>query len=98
MFPTGRLHNVIVMIGFIVLLLLKPAHAQDLKYGEGISQWPESGHDNQAEKNFPALQKGRAKPNKMSNKNAGTHPICIMELPPSVSHLFKQLCHAGPFH
>jgi hypothetical protein len=82
----------------IELLLLKPAHAHDLKDGKGIRQRPECGHDNETENNLPAPQKRGADPEKMGDENTGTHPVCIMDLPPGVNRIFKQLYHAGPLH
>jgi hypothetical protein len=61
---------------------------------ECISHRPESGHNYKAEKDVLSPQKRGTQPEKMRNENTGTNPICIMDLPAKVSHVFKQLSHA----
>jgi hypothetical protein len=75
-------------LGLEGLQFLKP-HAHDLIDREGIGYWPEGGHNNKAEDNVPAPQKSGAKPDEMDHENTGAKPVCIMELPPAVSHVFK---------
>jgi hypothetical protein len=77
---------------------LQPPETHDLKNRERIGNGPEGGHDHQAEKDVLALQKRGAQPDEMGYEDAGARPVYIMDSPPCVRRIFKQLIHAGPPH
>jgi hypothetical protein len=73
-------------------------HAYDLVDRKGIGQGPESGHNHQAEKDVAAFKEGRSQPDEMANEDAGSHPVEIMDSPPGVHRVFKQLRHVEAPH
>jgi hypothetical protein len=77
------------------LVFLLP-HAHDLKDGEGIRQWPEGGHNHQAEDDILAMEKRRTQPEKVGNEEAGAHPVQVMGFPSCVSQRLNHLIHAEP--
>jgi hypothetical protein len=78
----------------IALGFLHPK-AYDLVDGKGICQGPESGHNHQAEKDVAAFKEGWAQPDEMANEDAGSRPVEIMDGPPRVHRIFKQLRHTA---